>query len=96
MLIDDIRLPHGCLPSLWNKLLPIKVNLFCWRLLLNFLHMKDNLVNHGIVIPSMLCLICGDFVEEIDHVFLDCDVARSVFSKLKKWCDVTFPHITSI
>ena len=47
----------------------IKLNTFCWRLLLNRLPNKDNILYRGIDVPSSVCPICNHVVEEVNHVF---------------------------
>ena len=42
-------------PTRWNKLLPIKINIFSWRLSLNRLPTRSNLDYRGVDLDSVLC-----------------------------------------
>lgn len=81
--IDNIWLNSNGLPTRWNKQLPIKVNLFIWRLLLNRLPTRDNLVARHINIPSSLCPVCRKEVESVLHLFLRCDFTDQVWLRYK-------------
>nr|GEU38325.1 myosin heavy chain-related protein [Tanacetum cinerariifolium] len=61
--IDVHILPRGLSTTRWNKGIPIKVNIFMWRLKLNKLPTLANLVQKGIDINSLLCPICDNYVE---------------------------------
>lgn len=54
----------------WNKYIPIKVNVFIWRMMLNQLPTRCNLVRRGIDVESMLCMCCNDKQEVVEHLFL--------------------------
>ena len=77
-LIDDIILPSGNLPTKWSKLVPIKINNFAWRLLLNRFPTKTNLNDRDIDVPSILCSMCNEVQEDTSHIFLHCEVASLV------------------
>lgn len=42
----------------------------------------------GIDISSLLCPICSDDCESIDHTLLRCKVVRRVWRTVAKWCGV--------
>ncbi|GKE11962.1 hypothetical protein Tco_1415513 [Tanacetum coccineum] len=48
--IDDCLLPSQDPPTLWDKTLPLKVNMFMWRLRLDKLQHRLNISYHGIEI----------------------------------------------
>jgi hypothetical protein len=59
----------------WLKVVPLKVNLFVWRLLLNRIPSKDNLMRRNVV-PLDDCYCIGGCVviEDKNHLFVQCDV----------------------
>ena len=69
-LIDKLSLSVFDRFSLWNNLVPIKVYVMVWRLSLNRLPVRNNLVNRGVEIDSLLCLICGDFFGKFQSFIL--------------------------
>ncbi|GJY98267.1 RNA-directed DNA polymerase, eukaryota, reverse transcriptase zinc-binding domain protein [Tanacetum coccineum] len=75
----------------WNTSIPIKVNIFLWRLLLNKLPSRVNLDRRGIDVPSILCPIFHEDVETVNHTFFTCKVASNLWSLLAKWWEVDIP-----
>jgi hypothetical protein len=64
--------------KLWSLDVPPKQAHLIWRILNNFIPVKENLLKHGIrCVP--LCSYCNKKVESINHIFLDCDWARQVW-----------------
>ncbi|GJT52966.1 hypothetical protein Tco_0988020 [Tanacetum coccineum] len=53
-LIDNANLTPGNRPTKWRKYVPIKINIFALRLLLNRLPMKINLSDRDIDVPNIL------------------------------------------
>ncbi|GJW53186.1 RNA-directed DNA polymerase, eukaryota, reverse transcriptase zinc-binding domain protein [Tanacetum coccineum] len=60
-LIDSKLLPSIQTSTLWDKILPRKVNIFLWRLSLDWLPHHLNLSSRGIDIPSISCSSCNAF-----------------------------------
>jgi hypothetical protein len=71
---------------IWNKVIPLKVYLFAWRLLNNILPSKDNLICHGMHLEdSVLCLEGCGVVENIDHLVVGCDMSSSHLITMLNW-----------
>ncbi|GJY49892.1 RNA-directed DNA polymerase, eukaryota, reverse transcriptase zinc-binding domain protein [Tanacetum coccineum] len=62
----------------WWKILPRKVNVFVWLLTLDRLLTRLNLSLRGLEIPSILCPMCYNGVESVDHVFFGCELASNI------------------
>ncbi|GJV06756.1 RNA-directed DNA polymerase, eukaryota, reverse transcriptase zinc-binding domain protein, partial [Tanacetum coccineum] len=62
-LVDSHILVVDQFATRWNRCVPIKINVFMWRLLLNKLPSRVNLDRRGIDVGSILCPICQDDVE---------------------------------
>nr|GEU95336.1 ARID DNA-binding domain-containing protein [Tanacetum cinerariifolium] len=87
-LVDSRILEVDHNASRWNRSVPIKVNIFLWRLSLNKLPSRINFGIKGIDIGSVLCLICLDDVESVNHLFFSCELAKSLWDLLAKWWEL--------
>ncbi|GKA43878.1 RNA-directed DNA polymerase, eukaryota [Tanacetum coccineum] len=83
--IDDIFLPNAGVSTRWIKVLPIKINVFAWKVFLDAFTTRINLSLRGIDIPSIQCPICNLAVESSSHIFFSCPVARKVWRKIMIW-----------
>ncbi|XP_071715314.1 uncharacterized protein [Rutidosis leptorrhynchoides] len=81
----------GC-PAHWCKVVPPKVNFFLWGLRLDRLSDMCNLLDCGIDTSSLLCSSCRIQVEDINHVFSGCDIAKQVWTIIVGWLDLTLPE----
>jgi len=65
---------------------------FAWKALCNRIATKDNLVLRN-VLPteaSNWCVLCNRVEESMRHLFLHCEVARSVWLRLMVWMNCYF------
>ena len=83
--IDDRVLPVGTLKTRWCILVPRKVNIFIWRLILDRLPTRERLSARGIEIESIMCLICGLTSEHLLHLFCQCQVATTIWDHIFSW-----------
>ncbi|GKC25331.1 RNA-directed DNA polymerase, eukaryota, reverse transcriptase zinc-binding domain protein [Tanacetum coccineum] len=67
-LVDSRLLVVDQIATRWNRCVPIKVNVFLWRLSLNKLPSRVNLDRKCIDVGSVLCPICQDDVESVNHI----------------------------
>lgn len=89
-LVDDSLLSSNLLPTRWVKEIPIKVNVFAWKV-----PTRLNLSRLGIDIQSILCPNCGAGVESLAHLLFSCSLARDVLSKVSRWWGISFPDFQS-
>lgn len=82
---EILRMESGGQETLWNKLVPKKVNIFVWRALKGRLPVREELDKRGIDLDSMLCPSCNNEVESCAHCLVTCDLARSVWDKIFSW-----------
>ncbi|GKB94008.1 RNA-directed DNA polymerase, eukaryota [Tanacetum coccineum] len=87
-LIDDHLLPKGDVPTRWVKVVPIKINVFAWRVRLDKLPTRLNLSLRGIEISSIMCPLCNSSVESASHLFFSCHVSRLIWKKILRWWDL--------
>ncbi|GJV77892.1 RNA-directed DNA polymerase, eukaryota, reverse transcriptase zinc-binding domain protein [Tanacetum coccineum] len=90
-LVDSHILKVSPIATHWNGCIPIKVNIFLWKLLLNKLPSRVNLDRRGIDIPSILCPNCQEDVETGNHIFFTCEMASTLWSMLDNWWEVDIP-----
>ncbi|GKC26706.1 reverse transcriptase domain, reverse transcriptase zinc-binding domain protein [Tanacetum coccineum] len=69
---------NGDQETLWNKLVPKKVNRFIWRALRGRLPVRVELDKRGVDLDPVLCPSCNNVVETCAHCLITCDLAMSV------------------
>ncbi|KAL4572398.1 hypothetical protein LXL04_019173 [Taraxacum kok-saghyz] len=83
--IDSKYLISGTLPSWWSSLVPIKINVFSWRVCLGRLATRTNLSKRGLIIQNNLCPWCNIAEETEDHLFIHCSTAKELQATLITW-----------
>ncbi|GJR41167.1 RNA-directed DNA polymerase, eukaryota [Tanacetum coccineum] len=56
---------------------------------------RVNLSRRGVLLDSHLCPLCNAAMEDVQHVFFQCDVARVVLRKICRWWDLDWQEICS-
>nr|GEW82667.1 putative RNA-directed DNA polymerase, eukaryota, reverse transcriptase zinc-binding domain protein [Tanacetum cinerariifolium] len=79
----------GLLAMRWNTLVPRKVNILFWRVALDRIPTRSNLLMRGIYLSDIMCVICGNEIEERDHVFSSCDVAVCTWRAVFRWLQLS-------
>nr|GEX44231.1 RNA-directed DNA polymerase, eukaryota, reverse transcriptase zinc-binding domain protein [Tanacetum cinerariifolium] len=95
-LIDSHTLDTGSSATRWNNNIPIEVNAFLWRLTLNKLPTKMNLDRKGIDVDSLLCPICLEDIETVNHTFVNCVTAKDLLALLARWWELDIPFCENI
>ncbi|GKB42042.1 RNA-directed DNA polymerase, eukaryota [Tanacetum coccineum] len=93
--IDDSLLLKADVPTRWVKAVPIKINIFGWRVSLDKLPTRLNLSLRGVNIPSILCPLCSISVESSSHLLFSCHLARSLMHKVVRWWDLDVQDFNS-
>lgn len=52
---------------------------FIWRIKKRGIPTKAGLIRRGINIPSSICELCGNGLEDGDHLLVGCDFAKKVW-----------------
>ncbi|XP_058725636.1 uncharacterized protein LOC131596919 [Vicia villosa] len=75
---------------LWKTKVPSRFHLFGWRLIWNRLPTKAKLEKRGILIaPHLLvCPLCCRVKEDLNHIFLHCDIVRVWWSHFSNWLHI--------
>ncbi|GJR57351.1 RNA-directed DNA polymerase, eukaryota, reverse transcriptase zinc-binding domain protein [Tanacetum coccineum] len=86
-LIEDkvLQVESGAQETIWNKLVPKRVNIFVWRALKGRLLVRDELDKRGIDLDLVLCPSCTNAVESCAHSLVTCDLAMNVWDKVFSW-----------
>ncbi|KAJ9559219.1 hypothetical protein OSB04_013833 [Centaurea solstitialis] len=71
--------------TLWNNLVPRKVNILMWRARLGRLPTRVALNDRGIDLDSVLCPRCEEEVESLDHALVNCKEVKNLWIRLGKW-----------
>ncbi|GJY06599.1 RNA-directed DNA polymerase, eukaryota [Tanacetum coccineum] len=95
-LVDSFFLDGDTIATRWNRFIPIKVNVFLWRLNLNKLPTRVNLDRKGIDIGSVLCPTCQGDVETVNHTFFNCVLAKDLWTLMAKWWELDIPIFANI
>ncbi|GKC10692.1 RNA-directed DNA polymerase, eukaryota [Tanacetum coccineum] len=93
--IDDLLLPTVGSPTRCAKVVPIKINIFAWKVCLDKLSPRLNLSLRGIDIPSIVCPNCSLAGESCSHLFFSCSMARLLWRKVARWWDFDIPEFSS-
>ncbi|GKD78656.1 RNA-directed DNA polymerase, eukaryota, reverse transcriptase zinc-binding domain protein [Tanacetum coccineum] len=80
--IDDTLLPKEDVRTRWVNVVPIKINVFAWRVRLDKLPSRSNLSLRGVEISSILCPLCNSSMESAHHLLFTCYVARLMWRKV--------------
>ncbi|GKV32054.1 hypothetical protein SLEP1_g40687 [Rubroshorea leprosula] len=75
------------LQKVWNPLILSKISAFSWQLLQGKIPTKDNLMKRGVIQApgECRCELCGAREENSSHLFVQCKVARDLWSACYKW-----------
>ena len=93
--LDDFFLPKDARGTRWVKSIPIKINIFAWRVSLDRLPSRVNLIRRGIHVPSSVCPICSFEDEDISHLLFRCSMASDIHRMICRWWDLPWSHLGS-
>ena len=94
--IDQKCLQHEDRSNTWNKWVPKKVNIFVWRLMRNGIPTKVNLFGRGVDVNSYRCNLCKHGIDDISHLFVNCELAKELMVKINNWLQLSIPEMEVI
>ncbi|GJR15589.1 RNA-directed DNA polymerase, eukaryota, reverse transcriptase zinc-binding domain protein [Tanacetum coccineum] len=94
--IDEHIIISGFTTTRWPKCVPIKVNVFMWRLSFDKLATLVNMDRKGIDVASLLCPVCCEYVENANHLFFSCGMSRDLWARLARWCDLNISELSNL
>jgi len=78
--------------KLW-KVRALPASLLCaWRVMINRLPTRDNLVKIDIPIESNLCVFCNEVEENVSHLLFTCKISYSIWKMCENWLGVQLVH----
>ncbi|GJT21332.1 RNA-directed DNA polymerase, eukaryota [Tanacetum coccineum] len=81
--------------DLLGTTIPIKVNIFAWKVSLDRLPTRSNLARRGVLVPSSSCLICNVSDEDLAHLLFRCDLAIEVTRLVYIWWNLVWITLDS-
>ncbi|KAJ9564448.1 hypothetical protein OSB04_000414 [Centaurea solstitialis] len=81
---------------IWNPLIPLKVNIFLWRLFKEAISTRFNLSKRGVHLNSLACIFCEDEVETTDHCLFSCTSSSNLWRKIWAWWGLNLPRLSSV
>ncbi|KAL4576007.1 hypothetical protein LXL04_012095 [Taraxacum kok-saghyz] len=73
-----------------------EVNVFAWKMMGDALPTRWNLSQRGMELNTLICPICGEAVEHMEHLFFTCSFARAVMEKVLRWWGLPAYSIDSL
>ncbi|GJT00921.1 retrotransposon protein, putative, ty1-copia subclass [Tanacetum coccineum] len=88
-LLDDVFLAKAPIATRWIKYVPIKLNVFAWKVHLNRLPTRVNLQHRGVLVSDPSCPICHSEDEDVGmspsrRIAWD-EIIGKVSNRLSKW-----------
>jgi len=86
LTVANVDFGEGFNHVLWIKVIPLKVNIFIWRMLLNRIPTKDNLLRRHILSSiDIFCSTANGCIEDRDHLFFQCLVYGCLWNSVYDW-----------
>ncbi|XP_071712374.1 uncharacterized protein [Rutidosis leptorrhynchoides] len=97
LLIDDKRLgTHSSSETLLNKAVPQKIGIFVWRAKQKRIPVRVELDKRGIDLDSILCPLCSNNTETVDHTLLECTKVKELWLLFFKWWNSSNANLSSL
>ncbi|KAJ0508930.1 putative reverse transcriptase zinc-binding domain-containing protein [Helianthus annuus] len=80
----------------WSPWSSLKIKCFVWKLARHRLPVREKLASRGINISSLLCPFCNLHSENIDHLFIECQFSKRVWSLASNWSGFNLASHTSV
>ncbi|GJR83314.1 RNA-directed DNA polymerase, eukaryota [Tanacetum coccineum] len=93
--IDNYLLPKLEVPTRWIKVVPIKINIFAWKVCLDKLPTRLNLSLRRVEIPFVLYPLCSIALESFSHLLFSCHLARQLMFKVARWWELEHYDLNS-
>ncbi|XP_057779485.1 uncharacterized protein LOC130998068 [Salvia miltiorrhiza] len=75
---------------IWNKVIPVRRSITCWRIIHGRLPTMDKLVRNGLIAPNR-CSLCMADAENLDHIFWSCPSVTPIWNEFLTWFHM--PHL---
>jgi len=88
IMTNHVDTRGGVFNSLWQAKAKPKVLTTPWRILLDKVPTRANLIRRGVIVNLIMCPLCNLSEETSQHLFLDCVFAQRVWSRCYRWIGV--------
>ncbi|XP_071694611.1 uncharacterized protein [Rutidosis leptorrhynchoides] len=95
-IIDSSYHASFSFKTVWCNYVPIKVNIFIWRLKLHRLATLRNLEAKGLTFDNSCCGLCDVSEESHSHLFVRCDTSYQIWCKVGRWLGISIPIWDSV
>ncbi|XP_035837150.1 uncharacterized protein LOC118485040 [Helianthus annuus] len=72
----------------WNNRVPKKVAIMAWRSEMEKLPTKCALSARNIPVQDLRCLLCNEYDESSEHLFVSCHFAQIIWQNIASWCKI--------
>ncbi|KAL5191983.1 Serine/threonine-protein kinase ATM [Glycine soja] len=79
---------EDCFDKLWSAMVPSKITVFAWRLIIDRLPTKKNLQRRQVQLTDTLCPFCRNSEEDSAHLFLHCDRIQPIWWETISWLNL--------
>ncbi|XP_071692431.1 uncharacterized protein [Rutidosis leptorrhynchoides] len=79
-----------------NKFVPQKVFIFSWRVIQQKIPVRCELDKKGIDLHTILCPLCNQHTETIDHALINCHNVTSIWLQILDWWNQINTSISNI
>ncbi|KAJ0471319.1 putative RNA-directed DNA polymerase [Helianthus annuus] len=70
----------------WNSWVPKKAGIVAWRANMERLPTRCALARRSVPVQNRMCVLCGDYEETCDHLFVSCHFSQMVWQNIAIWC----------
>ena len=88
IMANHVDTRGGMFSSLWQAKDKPKVLTTAWRILLDRVPTRANLIRRRVIVNLFMCPLCNLSEETSQHLFLDCVFAQRVWSRCYRWIGV--------
>ncbi|XP_062114815.1 uncharacterized protein LOC133827545 [Humulus lupulus] len=79
----------GYYKAVWCRLSLPMHRFLLWQVINSQLLTYDNLLRFRVPLDSVMCLVCGNYVESHSHLFFACPLSVKVLEQLSEWMDIS-------
>lgn len=79
----------------WVKYVPIKINVFAWKVFIDRLPTRSNSQHRGVQVLDSLCPICSSTQEDSSHLFFSCSLVTDVVRLVCRWWNLSWSPLGS-
>ncbi|GJX41700.1 RNA-directed DNA polymerase, eukaryota [Tanacetum coccineum] len=95
ILLDECFLPKALTATRWVKYVPIKINVFAWKIFLDRLPTRSNLQHRGVLVSDLLCPPCSSAQEDSSHLFFSCSLVTDIVRLVCRWWNLSWTPLGS-